>query len=151
MTKHGLSLTAKQDYSHRRPIYLAWVNMRQRCNNPNRPDYRYYGGRGINVCKRWDEFINFYNDMGLPKAGESLDRIDNNKDYSPDNCKWSTRKEQSNNRNYNRQITHKGITQSVGKWASEAPIEISTRNLYKRIITRKWDIERALTQPLKGA
>lgn len=78
-------------------IYNIWKAMRQRCMNQKCKDYKYYGGRGIKICTRWDLFINFYEDMGDKPQGKSLDRIDNNGDYTPFNCKWSTQKEQVNN------------------------------------------------------
>lgn len=79
--------------------YSSYKAMKERCNNTNHHAYKNYGGRGISVCKRWlDDFINFYNDMGKRPIGTSLDRINNNGNYEPNNCKWSTPKEQNNNR-----------------------------------------------------
>lgn len=79
--------------------YSSWKSMRVRCNNPNYHSYHRYGGRGIKVCKRWDNFNNFIYDMGpKPSSIHQLDRINNDKGYSPDNCKWVTPKENSNNR-----------------------------------------------------
>lgn len=71
--------------------------MRQRVNNPNSYDYKYYGARGIKICDRWNEFVNFYADMGDKPEGKSLDRIDNDGDYTPENCKWVTHQEQIRN------------------------------------------------------
>jgi hypothetical protein len=81
-----------------RPEYYSWASMRSRCLNPNAPNYHLYGGRGITICDRWGKFENFLSDMGPRPKGRSLDRKDNSGNYEPRNCKWSTPKEQSNNR-----------------------------------------------------
>ncbi len=82
------------------PTYNTWINLRQRCLNPNNPNYSRYGGRGITICDRWMTFANFLEDMGERPEGLTLERRDTNSNYEPTNCYWATRKTQSQNRNW---------------------------------------------------
>ena len=124
---HGQSRTK---YEHRpngvqntRP-YLIWKNMRQRCGNPKNPSYKRYGGRGITVCDEWNDYITFY-DWAINNGYDeklTLERENNDKGYSPDNCKWATNKEQCNNFSRNKLLTYQGKTQSIKMWAEELGI-----------------------------
>jgi hypothetical protein len=93
--------------------------MKKRCNNTKNKRYKDYGGRGIKVCEKWLKFENFLNDIGEIPKGKSLDRIDNNGDYCPKNCKLSTTKEQNRNKRNNINITYNGKTQCLTDWAKE--------------------------------
>ena len=102
------------------PEYRSWQHMKSRCFNPNHKNYLDYGGRGIKVCDLWLNFENFLADMGLkPTAKYSIDRIDNDGDYCPDNCKWYTQTEQVNNRRSNRLITIDDVTLTIAQWAKK--------------------------------
>lgn len=125
--------------------YKSWDSMKQRCNNPNAPDFPNYGGRGIYVCSRWkDSYQNFLSDMGERPEGKSLDRIDNSKGYEPNNCKWSTASEQQRNRRSNPTVTYQGRTITVVSLARE--IGIPSKILIWRL-NNCWDIDRAVTTP----
>jgi hypothetical protein len=101
-------------------IYTRWSSMMRRCHSPNTKRYKDYGARGITVCEAWHTFENFFNDMGHAENGLTLDRIDNNKGYCKENCKWSNSKEQARNRRNTRFLTINGITKSISEWSEES-------------------------------
>lgn len=123
-------------------IYKSWMSMKERCLNKNRKDYKDYGGRGIIICERWvNSFENFYKDMGNRIEGLSLDRIDNNKGYYKENCRWATLKEQNNNKRNNHLLTHNRKTQNVKQWSEELNINYG---ILSSRLTRGWSVKNAL-------
>ena len=121
--------------------------MRGRCNNPDDPKYYRYGGRGITVCTRWqDSFENFLKDMGpRPGPGYSIERKNNDGNYTPNNCMWATRRQQQNNTVRNHFLMHAGKTLTVSQWAVELGVPVATLN-YR--IRAGWPVEKILTQPV---
>jgi hypothetical protein len=125
-------------------FYQIWRNMHSRCENPNVPYYKKYGAVGVKVCDRWFSFTNFMEDMlSTYKENLTIDRIDNSKGYSPDNCRWATRKEQALNRERKRIITWNGITKHLSEWGEYLGIKSST--LRQRFYVYKWSIEKCFT------
>lgn len=128
------------------PEHCTWLRMKGRCNNPRDRRYAAYGGRGITVCERWLSFENFWADMGeKPAPGYSIDRINNDGDYEPSNCRWATAAEQASNRRDNVMITFQGQTMCQERWAKAKGMARST--LARRLAL--WGVERALTEPLR--
>lgn len=114
-----------------------------RCYNHNDKRYDRYGGRGITVCERWQDFDKFLLDMGEKPNGMTLDRIDNNGSYSPENCKWSTPKEQARNRHTSKIIEYHGQSKSLAEWCEL--LGLNYIRTLGRINNCKWPIERAFT------
>ena len=128
--------------------YNAWVSMNTRCSNPNNHHFHNYGGRGIRVCERWARFENFLSDMGEVSAGLSLDRINNDGNYEPANCRWATAQEQVLNKTTTRYVTAFGKTQPLAVWAREFQVDFLL--IWKRL-ARGWTAERALTEQRRTA
>ena len=137
--KHGLSNSKE---------YKTWRGMRKRCYLKSMQWYHRYGGRGIRVCERWQEFKNFLEDMGeAPTIKHSLERIDNNQNYEPSNCRWATWKEQERNRCNNRKVTFNGETKTLAEWSEITGMGQTA--IASRIDNLNWTIEDALTIPLE--
>lgn len=124
----------KHDKSYSR-VYGIWRHMVQRCTNTNNDKYKYYGGRGIIVCERWMKFENFYVDMGEPPKGYTIDRIDNNGNYTKENCEWVSMILQANNKSNNLIFTINGTTKTLSEWVREYKIRYAT--VYYRLISGK--------------
>jgi hypothetical protein len=123
--------------------------MRQRCNNPNSTHYRRYGGRGISYESTWESFDAFIRDMGpKPSSQHTLERIDNDKNYGPENCKWASRREQARNRGGERATrlyTFNGVTLCIADWAQRCGIR--PQSMQKRL-NNDWPLERAFAEAL---
>lgn len=125
------------------PTYITWQNMKNRCFKLSHKDYARYGARGIKVCRRWMRFENFYKDMGIRPKDKTLDRINNDGNYSPSNCRWSSINKQARNRSNNRRITWNGKTLCLREWSDLTGIPASA--ILARLDSYGWTVERALT------
>lgn len=125
--------------------------MRERCSNPNNDAYGNYGGRGITVCDEWNiDFTEFKqwaisNGYNEDSNSQTIDRIDVNRGYSPDNCRWISRKEQANNKRNSRYVTYEGKRVNIAELSEITGVPYFL--LYKRIVIRGWDVVRAVTTP----
>jgi hypothetical protein len=137
-TTHGLTAS---------PTYRSWQHMKRRCCEVTHHNYYRYGARGIKVCDRWlESFENFLADMGIRPEGTTLDRKDGTKDYTPDNCRWATPTEQTDNRilHYEKMpLTFNGVTKPINVWAQELNVKTDT---LRRRLNRGWTVEKALTR-----
>ena len=133
--RHGMTRTT---------VHNVWCGMRDRCFKPEGKDYQNYGGRGITVCERWLTFENFLEDMGIPPKGHSIDRIDNDGNYEPGNCRWAPIVVQARNRRTNVLITAFGKTKTVAEWSEVCGLERKTLEYRIRV---GWDAERAISTP----
>ena len=127
--------------------YITWQSMKGRCLNPNNGAYRHYGGRGITVCERWlGSYQSFLDDMGRrPSRAHSLERIDNNGNYEPGNCRWATRREQARNTRRALRISALGKTLNIVDWGHETGIHWAT---IRTRIENGWSPDRAVSEPV---
>lgn len=126
--------------------YNLYKEMKKRCRQKSSKCYKNYGGRGIKVCDRWNNFKNFNKDMGdRPSPDMSIDRIDNDGDYCPENCRWATRKQQSRNTRKSRYITYKGQRKCIAYWAEKMGLKWTT---IRRRIEMGWSVSDALEKPV---
>jgi len=125
--KHGHNCSPETRTSE----YNSWAAMLARVRNPNNPRWKHYGGRGITVCSEWEDFTTFLADMGLkPGKGYSIDRINNDGNYEPSNCRWATDEQQLENRVNMQRLTFYGMTKTIKEWSAisgNSPKAISTR------------------------
>ena len=128
------------------PAYSTWKAMKARCFNFENRSYRYYGGRGIRVCKRWMKFENFLADMGERPTGLQIDRIDNDGNYELGNCRWATPLENALNTRWSRRYTFNGKMNNISGWARM--MGITSRAMRHRV--NFWPLEEALTEKPMG-
>lgn len=142
----GSERTSRRKYVHGETgtkLYQVWKGMLSRCNNKHEKSYVNYGARGISVCDDWRQFVQFFRDMGPSyRTGLSIDRIDNNGNYEPSNCRWADAFTQARNTRVTRIVTHAGRTQALRAWADE--LGMRSHTLWTRLYVYNWPIERAM-------
>lgn len=144
--RNSFCLNKKGHSNH--PLYHVWLQMMYRCYKRTSKNYEKYGGRGIKVCQEWHDFLEFVrwsDSVGGRPDGYSLDRIDNNGNYGPSNCRWATMKVQNTNKSDNIVIKYNGVSRTLSEWAEHLGIKWVT--LHNRYV-RGWSIERMLTEPV---
>lgn len=148
--KEMLSNRSSVHHHSKTRIYKIWIEIKRRCYNINSISYKNYGGRGITICDEWkNDFMPFYNwSMNNGYTDKlSIDRINNDGNYEPSNCRWTNRKTQNNNTRHNHYITYNGKTLTLAQWCEELGFTYSC--LKSRINKHHWSIEKALTTPPK--
>jgi hypothetical protein len=147
ITKKLFTIHGHNRKNKRSRTYSSWNSMIQRCTNAKCKEYKNYGGRKIKICKRWLKFENFLEDVGERPKGLTLDRIDNNDDYKPNNWKWSNKKEQNRNKRNSNILLFKNKNQYLVDLAKE--YKINPGALWNRIYILGWSIDKALITPVK--
>jgi len=137
----NLLSTNKTHGDSKSKLYRVWYSMKERCNNKKLKGYKNYGGRGIKFCDEWKDYLNFkkWSEESGYKDGLTLERIDNNGNYSSENCRWATMYEQAQNRRSNRNITYKNLTFSVSKWEKVLGVK---RGLISSRIKYGWNVDK---------
>lgn len=128
-------------------LYQIWFTMRRRCNKASNSDYHRYGARGIKVCEEWDKSFQAFYDWSMANGYQdnlTIDRIDNDSNYSPNNCRWANTVAQNNNTRRNHYVTYGGETLTIREWARKQGINHNT--LHSRLVKYGWSVERALTE-----
>lgn len=131
-------------------LFRIWGNMKSRCFHTNDKDYKNYGGRGIAVCEEWSNSFEKFYEWSISNGYNdylTIDRIDVNGNYEPNNCRWTTIKHQNNNRRNNKMITYKGETHTLSQWCEK--LNLSYDAIEKRLTKYGYSIERAFTQPVR--
>lgn len=143
----GVAQTLRHGMSGHR-IYRIWSGMLARCHTPSASGYANYGGRGITVCDRWRSFDNFFADMGEAwHEGATIDRVNNDAGYSPENCRWSSRKEQNRNQRDLIFLEFNGQRKCVSAWAED--LGMPSASIRARV-KRGWSVEKTLLTPIRG-
>ena len=130
-------------------LHFIWIEMRRRCRSSNHPNYHHYGGRGIRVCSEWQSFEAFYewSRRSGYKEGLSIDRVDNDGNYEPVNCQWTTQSEQTNNTRKNRMLLYEGKKQSLADWSRELDLNYST---LRSRLRNGWTTREMFETPMEG-
>lgn len=139
--KHGAARRGKI-----KRLYRIWSNMLSRCSNPNKPDYKYYGAKGISVTEEWTDYM-YFEEWAMNNGYKdelTLDRIDSNGNYCPENCRWITIKEQQNNKKNNHLLTFNNETHTISEWSDILDMD---KFLIKDRLLAGWSVEEALTKP----
>ncbi len=148
LAREAIASVNKKHGKSKSQIWSMHRSMMDRCYLQTSTAYKNYGGRGITVCKRWHDFENFYADMGDKPKGMTLERMDNDGPYTPDNVRWASYKDQANNRRSNVVLEFEGKKQTMQQWSDEMGLKIQT--VWARL-NRGWSVDRALTEEVRHA
>jgi len=148
LRRERVSEATRSHGMHGTPAYRVWLGMRQRCRDPKRPNWQWYGGRGIQVCERWrDSFEAFFADMGEPGPGQTIERLDPEGPYSPENCVWADDRTQSRNRRDTIYVDFQGERRKLIDLVEE--YGVGRHLVYNRLLLG-WTPEEAILTPVRG-